>query len=204
MNTAQLMPSASPTGSRDPWECITMKLPQYFDVPTATGSLKEALGSYGSEMIKTCTGKPIERISCPFPEKSQWCGFSTAAPTSVMGAYSSYGSVASSWWAARSSSASLLASMCSHGWYKASTNHPANQALLNETIILGECHAEAYPTWNSLTTTSAAMTRATATTNSPRATKTNAARTRYNQAESAGGWMILSMQLVIRAMNAAL
>ncbi|KAL7629537.1 hypothetical protein AAE478_001058 [Parahypoxylon ruwenzoriense] len=141
-----LLPMAAPTVTRDPWQCATENLTQYFDVPKPTGSLLTALDSYASELFKTCTAAGAAAQSCPFPEQSLWCSFGTAAPSTVLADYSSYGSVASSWWSARSSAAVFLAQDCASSWWKVMTNTPNGQVWLNETIIFAGCYSEAHPT----------------------------------------------------------
>jgi len=86
------MPRAEPTSTigPDPWQCVTENITQYVNVPKPTGGLLTALDSFGDKLIETCT--PTETAftalpSCPFPEKSLWCGFTTAVPTSLLPAY---------------------------------------------------------------------------------------------------------------------
>jgi hypothetical protein len=78
-----------------------------------------------------------------FPAKERWCEFTTVAPTYVMSDYSTYGSQASSWWAARSSAAVALASKCSYEWFDAAYEVPGAAAWLNDTIMFAACHEEA-------------------------------------------------------------
>lgn len=133
-----LFPSSRPTTTTDPWQCATENLDQYFSMPTPTGDLSTALLSYGSELIKTCTTP-----GCPYPARSSWCDFSKAAPTSVLPAWTSLGSAASSWWSENKQSASSLAEKCPYGWYDAAIGSLNGQIRLNNTITWGACYAEA-------------------------------------------------------------
>lgn len=83
-----VLPTVEPTTTRDPWQCVTANLTQYFDVPKPTGSLLDALDSYGDKLIESCTLTGIDRINggC-FPAKEDWCKFTTAAPASVLPDY---------------------------------------------------------------------------------------------------------------------
>jgi hypothetical protein len=117
---ATLLPSTPPsTDEPDGWRCAIANISQYFDLPTPAGDLNTVLISYGSVLQQTCTSTGKDRRSCPFPDSSLWCGFSTAAPSTILDAYSSYGSTCSSWWSNHSSAAFSLAQNCPVGWYKA-------------------------------------------------------------------------------------
>ncbi|KJZ77659.1 hypothetical protein HIM_02836 [Hirsutella minnesotensis 3608] len=144
-----IFPSERPTATKDPWQCTTEKLPQYFDVPKPTGTLASAVQSYNFELIKDCQPTRLNVYgvpACAFPEPSKWCAFTTAAPSTLLPEYSSYASSASSWWAARSSTAVELAEECPREWYKAMVDMPAGAAWLNLTLIFGECYARAHTT----------------------------------------------------------
>ncbi|RYP56582.1 hypothetical protein DL771_011761 [Monosporascus sp. 5C6A] len=143
-----LLPTEAPTVTMsDAWECVMENLTQYFDVPTPTGSLFDAMDSYAFELFKVYMYVNRTRPAVvPVPQPSLWCGFSSAAPSSVLPDYSSYASEASSWWSAHSSAAVSLAEQCPEGWYDAMTNTPNGQLLLNDTIIFAGCYAEAHPT----------------------------------------------------------
>lgn len=217
-----LMPRAEPTATKDPWQCATENITQYFDVPKPTGSLLTALQSYGDKLIETCTptfsGTALP--SCPFPPKSLWCGFTTAAPSAVLPAYSSYGSVASSWWSAHSSAASSVAQACPVSWSKVMTETPGGEAWLYDNIVFAECYAEAHPTTGSSTTGSSAtgsattgLTATTETTRSgatgggstptptPTSTPTKAPNGVVGRTEGVEMWMVAGTGLAAAAMN---
>lgn len=144
-----ILPSERPTATKDPWQCTTETLPQYFDVPKPTGRLASAVQSYNLELVKGCepTGLNAHGIPvCAFPEPSKWCAFTTAAPSTLLPEFSSYASSASSWWSARSSTAIELAEECPSGWFKAMVDTPGGSAWLNLTLIFSECYAEAHTT----------------------------------------------------------
>ncbi|KAF3482982.1 uncharacterized protein GIQ15_02306 [Arthroderma uncinatum] len=141
-----ILPSDRPTVTIDPWQCVTHNLTKFFEVPTPTGALLAAISSHGSELIKDCvlTIKSTER--CLFPESSDWCRLSTAAPKSLLPALSSYGSVASVWWSSHSSAAFSLAEVCPVAWYDAMLSIPGGWVWLNETRIYAGCYAESQAT----------------------------------------------------------
>jgi hypothetical protein len=135
--------AVTPTRSIDPWECVAANLTQYFDVPKPTGSLLSAVYDYGREMAKSCTSTGIDEMNCPKPEKTKWCGLSTAVPQSLSSDYNSYASVASSWWFPRSESIALYSTMCPKGWSRIGPD--GLYTWLNITNGIGECHAAAHP-----------------------------------------------------------
>jgi hypothetical protein len=144
-----LLPRDVPTITSDPWQCATVNATQYFDPPKPTGTLLTALLSYADKLYEGCT--PIEdptgnRIpACPFPDASRWCAFtSTVAPT-MTPAYWSYASSASSWWSAKSSGASSVASRCPNKWYKIMRETPGGETWLNDTMIFAECYELGHP-----------------------------------------------------------
>ena len=108
-----LLPTTTPSGPQDPWECALSAYTPFFNPPLPTGAVKSALDSYGDGLIADCTG-----LECPYPDVTRWCGITTAAPTAVLPAYTSYASSASVWWVNHSSSALELAEECPHYWYK--------------------------------------------------------------------------------------
>ncbi|KAL7936767.1 hypothetical protein V8C35DRAFT_296410 [Trichoderma chlorosporum] len=172
-----ILPSKPPTITSEPWQCSTEMLPQYFDVPKPTGALLTAIMSYGDELQKGC--KPTETDiyglpQCPFPASSLWCRFSSAAPSSLLSSYSSYGSVASSWWSAHSSAAVSLAQSCPIGWYKAMGDMPGGPGWLNSTLVFAGCYEEAHHTTDVSSQTSATATAGSkATTSGPESTATS-------------------------------
>jgi hypothetical protein len=116
----------------------------YLSMPTPTGKLAEAHNSFGSSLIETCLTSGTYDYPCAFPDKSRWCGFTTAMPPSLLPAYTSYALSASSWWAANSASVIRIAKECPIMWYQASNFGVLGGAVyLNHTLINAECYAEA-------------------------------------------------------------
>ena len=148
-----LMPRLAPSiGSttRDEWQCYTENIDQYFKGPNPTGDLEEALLDYADVLNADCTITVPETgtvlPTCPFPGKEKWCAFPTAAPSSIIPAWSTFGSAVSSWWAAHSSGASSLARYCPNRWRQIMTETPYGELWLNDTIAWAECYADAQPT----------------------------------------------------------
>jgi hypothetical protein len=152
-----LLPRAEPTITKDPWQCATENLTQYFDVPKPTGSMLTALLSYADKLYESCTLTELPTGTvlpqCPFPEQSRWCAFTTAAPKSVLSDYSAYGSAANSWWSAHSSNAVSVAQRCPNSWYQVMRMTPNGEIWLNDTIAFAGCYAEAHPITTPLLTT---------------------------------------------------
>ena len=177
---------------------------QYFDVPKPTGSLLTALMSYGNNLIKTCTATGTDVLACPFPDRSRWCAFTTAAPTPVLPAYSTYGSVVSSWLSVHSSKAVSLAQQCPNGWYNAMMDTPGGQAWLNETMVFAECYDLAHAGSGSQMTAAVAPTaasRARATSTGPKATGTTVSNRAPNRVQRTEGWVAVGTRLAAAAMN---
>ncbi|KAF2162372.1 hypothetical protein M409DRAFT_58466 [Zasmidium cellare ATCC 36951] len=175
-----LLPTASPiTTESDPYQCATEYLPEYFETsqpPQPTGALSSALLSWGHHLNseEPCTFTGTKRLICPFPAPSRWCAFTTAAPTNMLPAWSSYGSSASSWWDEHSSSAVSLAQLCPSGWYNAMWRTPGGRTELNRTLIMSQCYEEALTTASTITPTEPATTSVPERTrNSPAVTITS-------------------------------
>ncbi|PVH94909.1 hypothetical protein DM02DRAFT_495904, partial [Periconia macrospinosa] len=134
-----ILPTAKPTIT-DNWYCALSTYSPYFNPPKPTGTLLSALQSYGTKLEETCT-----ETRCPYPDATSWCGFTTAAPTAALPAYTSYASSASVWWANHSSAAMDLAKECPWYWYDALTDIPSTSGWLNMTIINAECLANGAP-----------------------------------------------------------
>lgn len=116
-----ILPTERPTETKDDWECTTSPLEEYFNPPTPTGKLLTALLSYGDVLQKGCKSTLTDALghpTCTFPAQSRWCSVTNALPTTLLSEYSSYGSVASSWWAAHSSAAVEDALDCPSEWFK--------------------------------------------------------------------------------------
>lgn len=208
-----LLPSKPPTVTSEPWQCTTEMLPQYFDVPKPTGALLTAVQSYGDVLQKDC--KPTETDAfglpqCPFPASSLWCGFSTVVPSSLLSSYSSYGSVASSWWSAHSSAAVSLAQNCPMEWYKAMVDTPGGAGWLNSTLVFAGCYKEAHSTTGSSTKATATATtgsKATLSGPNPTTTTTNTVTStaKVNSVIGRAGsfeiWMVAGTGLAATAIN---
>jgi hypothetical protein len=130
-----ILPTAKPTATDDSY-CALSAYSLYFDPPKPTGTLLSALQSYGSELQESCTEK-----RCPYPDATRWCGFTTAAPTAALPAYTSYASSASVWWANHSSSGMDLVPIVRTFLRDALTDIPSTPGWLNMTIINAECLA---------------------------------------------------------------
>ncbi|KAK3307682.1 uncharacterized protein B0T15DRAFT_530845 [Chaetomium strumarium] len=131
----------------DPWRCATEDPMTYLSVPMPTGALGEAYNSFGSSLIQTCLTSGTYDYPCAFPDKSRWCGFTTAVPASLLPDYTAYARNCSSWWAANSASVIRIAEECPVMWYQASNFGVLGGAIyLNHTLINAECYAEANPT----------------------------------------------------------
>lgn len=193
-----ILPSEPPIITSELWQCTTEVLSQYFDVPKPTGALLSAIQEYGDVLQKDC--KPTETnvfglSQYPSPATSLWCRFSTIAPSSLLSRYSSYGSVASSWWSAHSLAAVSLARSCPIGWYKAKVDTPGGAGWFNFTLVSAGCYEEAHPTTGTSTKATAIATTGTKPTlPGPKstmaitstATSTSKANIIVHQAESSG------------------
>jgi len=193
---SQLVPTTTPTVTRDPWECVTEKIPGYFQVPKPTKSLEEAIFSY-ARSHHPCT--ETESRKCRMADKTQWCGFQTAAPLSLLPEYSSYGNTASEWWASQSSNAVSVARKCPNSWYDAGTQHPANMGWLNLTIVMAECYADAHvtPTVPTIQSTLAPPGR----TNAIHPTKTVLGNSASGQSANAKMLMVAATGIAYAAIN---
>jgi hypothetical protein len=215
---AELHPIIAPTArpnvtTTDPISCVTESVKQkYLDGPKPSGSLDEAMISYGSKLIATCLTSGTYSYPCAFPDKSLWCGVTTAIAASLLPAYSSYASNASSWWSVHSSSAVMVAQECPILWYEASNFGVLGGAVwLNHTLINAECYAEANPTAQSTTSATATPGQgATGGGSTPTPTPTSTApraqnRGAQNRAEKKGLlWAVAAFGLAVAVVNAAL
>ncbi|KAI1334954.1 hypothetical protein F5Y15DRAFT_263269 [Xylariaceae sp. FL0016] len=152
------MPRAEPTStmSSDPWQCVTENITQYFNVPSPTGALYDAIISYGDKLLEPClaTATGLDALSCSVSQTSAWCGFSTAAPSSIITAYESYGSAAASFWQANSRTISVIASECPAGWSRPGFSE---HAWLNQTIAHAACYMAAHPASTTASSSSTTM-----------------------------------------------
>ncbi|PFH63365.1 hypothetical protein XA68_12329 [Ophiocordyceps unilateralis] len=144
-----LLPNETPSITKDPWTCTTEILRRFFDPPLPTGSLRSAFRSCRHSYLDECTSRGLDRPDglgmpmCPFPGQSTLCAISTAMPSSLLPEYSSYISVASTWWAANKDEAVRLAEYCPSRWYSAMMAMPAGRERLNSTIALAGCYEAA-------------------------------------------------------------
>jgi hypothetical protein len=155
--TTRAAPSIGST-TRDSWECYTENIEQYFQGPDPSGALNKALFDYGDILNADCTitipSTGLVLPTCPFPGREKWCEFSTAAPSSVMPAWSTFGSAVASWWAANSESVSSLAEYCPNRWKSEMAATPYGELWLNNTIAWAECYVEAHATSTAIVTAS--------------------------------------------------
>jgi hypothetical protein len=192
---ATVLPTVSPL-TDDSWECATEEMAPYFDVPPLTGDLVKAINTYWlSIQSKTCTLTGIDQLDCPYPDKQSWCRVTKDLAPSLSSSYSAYGSAASSWWAAHSSKAVLLAQECPRGWYD-NMLHTNGARRLNYTIIMAECYDEGKITSTGRSTTtkpptatpgSGVTTRPTA----PQTTTTSSKSGSRGRGEAPGIWAVL-------------
>ncbi|KAJ4110264.1 hypothetical protein NW768_012024 [Fusarium equiseti] len=139
-------PTAKPTTSDNDIDCMFEDFYPIVSALTPNGSLSTALLSYGDELIKDCPLTDVDVMglpTCPYPALSDWCAFSDHAPTTLLPAWSSYGSSASSWWSEHSSYAVKYAHVCKKKWFNAMIGVVYGSVRLNNTIHWGECYAQA-------------------------------------------------------------
>ncbi|KAM0491924.1 hypothetical protein ACHAP8_010297 [Fusarium lateritium] len=144
-----LFPTARPTTSDNGIDCMFEDFYPIFSALTPNGSLSTALLSYGDELIKDCPLTDVDVVglpTCPYPALSDWCSFSDHAPATLLPAWSSYGSSASSWWSEHSSYAVKYAHVCKKKWFNQMIGVVYGSARLNNTIHWGECYAQAHAT----------------------------------------------------------
>jgi hypothetical protein len=159
-NQAQLHPIVAPTArpnvtETDPWTCVTESVKEiYFNPPKPSGALDSAMISYGDQLIETCLTSGTYRYPCDFPDKTRWCGVTTALPASLLPAYSTYASNASSWWSVHSSAAVRVAQECPILWWEIANMVVLGGAVnMNHTLINAECYAEAHASGTPASTT---------------------------------------------------
>lgn len=208
-----ILPTTQPTTTRDPWQCTTETLMQYFDIPKPTGALLTSILSYGDDLIKGCEPTETDAMGlpvCTFPEHSRWCGFTTAAPSSLLPSYSAYGSTASSWWSKHSSMAVELAEECPHRWFKAMTDTPAGAGWLNDTIAFASCYAQAhqgsspYTSMTVVTQSAMAVVSKTTATDPQAAATTQGVNSVAPRGESVEMWVLAGIGLAAAAVNSVL
>ena len=194
-----LGPAASPTISSDFWACATENIDQYFEYPQPTGAVNSALLDYGDELLNRCTLTGFERLDCPFPEHSLWCGFTSVAPSTILSDYSAYGSQASEWLARHSASAVRVAEECPYTWWRFASDPLGAGRMLNFTIAMAHCYASAQVTGES--TLPAGTTGPTGTTgNSPEETSPGAQNGSLRQGEAMQLWIVAAIGLAAVAL----
>ncbi|OBT58025.1 hypothetical protein VE04_02535 [Pseudogymnoascus sp. 24MN13] len=121
------------------------------DVPKPTGSLADEIQFYGWKLYKSCitatatvTATDVDR--CPSYAASDWCGFTTAAPTSVLPAYSIYASQAYSWWMEHSSALVYMRDNCPNTWEHGRWRDGDGERWIQDTYVIAACYAEALMT----------------------------------------------------------
>jgi hypothetical protein len=216
-NQAELHPIVAPTKrpnvtTTDPWTCVTESIRDlYFNPPRPSGALDDAHYSYGVQLLETCrtTGVFEYRTDCDFPDKTLWCGITTALPASLLPAYSAYASSAWSWWSAHSSSAVRVAQECPLLWYQIANNVvPGGAVWMNHTLINAECYAEAHQTVTgsrSLATGPTATPGQGATSvSAPASTSASVLPTQTSSVPSSGGKLPTSPTIIMLPMLAGL
>ncbi|KAF4444210.1 hypothetical protein FACUT_791 [Fusarium acutatum] len=150
-----IFPTEKPTITRDPRACLLSDFYPYWSGLTPTGKLSTALLSYGDVLQKDCKWDSVDVVgvpTCTYPALADWCAFSDVVPTSLLPAWSSLGSSASSWWAGNKDDIISGAQECPERWFNQMVGVAYAQLQLNNTITFGACydlakrHVEASPT----------------------------------------------------------
>lgn len=152
--SADTVPAAITRAPRavDPEGCPTELLTQEgLDVPKPTGSLADEIQSYGWKLFKSCitataTVTATNADRCPSYAQSDWCGFTTAAPTGVLPAYSTYASRAYSWWMEHSSALVYMRDNCPNTWENGRWRDGDGERWIEDTFAVAACYAEALTT----------------------------------------------------------
>jgi hypothetical protein len=132
------------TLKEDPWQCITENITQYFDVPTPTGNVFDAIASYNNEVNKVCLATAVgyEKRSCTMSSPTSWCGFT-------------YVSEVVSFWTAKSATMSTLSTKCAVAWGRF---HEGD----HEWVRIATAHADCYLAAHTQTQTGTEAPTATA------------------------------------------
>ncbi|RYO77449.1 hypothetical protein DL764_010219 [Monosporascus ibericus] len=190
------------TQTPDPWVCATKNMTEYFDMPKPASTLLDAIYAYVDEQLEPClsTATGSDKLSCTVGE-SRWCSFSTEGPPSASAAYSSYASAVASWWSAKSSAVSSVASECPITWER---YDPLEQSWLNVTIVQAECYADAHAGKG----TTSSVSSVTGPTAVPGTGATAAGPTPTNdvlgRAERVDMWMLASTGIAVAVINSAM
>lgn len=128
-----------PRTSSDPGDCVKENITHYFlDVPRPTGNVQSEIASYNDRLNEGCfaTATGTDELGCTISDREQWCGFTTAAPPSVLASYSTYASAVTSFWKENSESISKLSTSCPVSWAKPDD---LKRAYLDLAIAHAEC-----------------------------------------------------------------
>ena len=90
-----------------------------------------------------------ERLSYVITDPKLWCGFTTAAPADVLSSYLAYVSEVVSFWTAKSSTMSILATSCPVVWGR---TNMADQAWLRFVTAYADCYLAAHLQAQTVTT----------------------------------------------------
>ncbi len=124
----------------DPTQCATENFSQYFNAPTPSGKVFDAIDSFAAERNSAClaTAAPSNKVHCTFTDTSSWCAFTTAVPADVLSSYSStYLSSAVSFWTDKSSTMAVLATRCPKAWRRF-------DLVASQMVTMAAAHAECY------------------------------------------------------------
>lgn len=135
-----------PQISEDPGQCVKENITHYFlDVPRPTGNVRSRINSYHDRLNQGCfaTATGADILNCTMSDPKQWCGFTTAAPSSVLASYSTYASAVTSFWKENSESISKLSTSCPVSWAKPDA---LKRGYLSLAIAHAECFRQGNPT----------------------------------------------------------
>ena len=123
----------------DPTQCATENISQYFDVPTPTGKVFDAIASFAGERNSACiaTALPYEIVHCTFTDTSSWRAFTTAVSADVLFSYSTCVSAAVSFWTNKSSTMAVLSTRCPKAWGRF-------DLVASQLVTMAAAHAECY------------------------------------------------------------
>ncbi|KAM7202943.1 hypothetical protein V8F20_004190 [Naviculisporaceae sp. PSN 640] len=153
-----------PQVSEDPWLCVKENITSYFlHVPRPTGNVQSGINSYNDKLNERCfaTATGTDILGCTIKDPKQWCGFTTAAPPSIIESYSTYASEVTSFWKENSESISKLSTSCPASWAKPG---PIKRAYLDLAIAHAECFLKGNPTASQTTPPTGAVTNPTTVT----------------------------------------
>ncbi|KAK1688372.1 hypothetical protein BDP55DRAFT_657788 [Colletotrichum godetiae] len=199
-------PSLTPTSTyRDPWQCATQNLSQYFDVPKPSGTLSAAIEGYIDELVEPCfeTATGADLFNCRVTESSQLCGFTTYASATanpaLITAFASYESAAASFWRSNSESVSSLSVECASAW-----DHfgELNHAWLNQTIAYASCVLKDLPPVSSTTGSSSSGSGSATAPGTGVTGATSSVTNTAGLAKKTDLWMLAGTGVIVGAANA--